>query len=105
MSYALRFLLFFRRCYFPSCAVLGLWGGGGGGFWEVMTFCFTGSLAILNPTTNDEHVTNETTAGGGRGCRHTRTAKGLECLLLSPGLLLVYCDNATPTFDIIITNN
>ena len=42
----LRFALsaLFRRCYFPSCALLLLGGGGGG----VMMFCFTGSLGLAN---------------------------------------------------------
>ena len=45
-------------------------GVGGGG--NDVLFHGQPGAAILNSTTYDEHVTNETTAGGGVGRRHTR---------------------------------
>ena len=50
-----------------ACSLGGVgWGGGG-----LMTFCFAGRLLLKSTTRGKEHATNETTAGGGRGRRHT----------------------------------
>ena len=52
-----------------ACSLGGGWGGGGGG--GLMMFCFAGRLFLKSTTRGKEHATNETTAGGGRGRRHT----------------------------------
>ena len=68
---------FFCLCRFPSFALLALWGGGagggGGGGGALNDVLFRGqpyAAIIKSTTTGNEHVTNETTAGGGRGRRH-----------------------------------
>ena len=62
---------FFCLCRFPSFALLALWGGGGGGLNDVLFRGQPYAAIIKSTTTGNEHVTNETTAGGGRGPRHT----------------------------------
>ena len=64
---------FFCLCRFPSFALLALWGGGGvGGGLNDVLFRGQAFAAIIKSTTRGkEHATNETTAGGGRGRRHT----------------------------------
>ena len=63
---------FFCLCRFPSFALLALWGGGVGGGLNDVLFRGQAFAAIIKSTTRGkEHATNETTAGGGRGRRHT----------------------------------